>query len=281
MTNKELLQNYENELISLKRSPGTVRQYVRELARFSEAIGKSFLEVTNLDIRQYVNSKNSTATKERIQVTIMVFYEWLIELGLVENHPFPKMLKLSKEKRIHRFVEYEAFQEIQNWMRENFSDRDYLMIVFKFATGLRTAELLNMQVKDINFKNNSIYIFGKGKKERTVFFRPEIGQALQAYIERNKITQGYVWADQDGNPVYERYFSRLFEAAKKEFGMEKFNPHISRHSFAVWMLNQGCDVAMLQALLGHEEIATTMLYTEVQNAALQVAVMNAAPKIKV
>jgi site-specific recombinase XerD len=147
--------------------------------------------------------------------------------------------------------------------------RDRAALETLYALGIRVAELVGIQVKDIDFINRRVRVFGKGRKERVVPMNNSAKNILLEYIstlERNDLDD-YVFPSpvNQGKPVTTRAMYDVVIKYAKLNGMDGMSPHKFRHAFATHMHARGMDIRDLQELLGHADIGTTTIYTKVVN----------------
>ena len=141
-----------------------------------------------------------------------------------------------------------------------------------YATGLRVSELVNLEVNDINLKDNYVRCFGKGKKERIIPFADITTRALDEYIKvyRDSLLKGYItdklFISSYGKGITRQGFFKILKQLAKENDINKdFSPHTLRHSFATHLLEYGADLKSISEMLGHENIKTTQIYTHLSN----------------
>ena len=164
--------------------------------------------------------------------------------------------------------------------------RDRLILELLYATGIRVGELINIKVKDISFSNNSIKVFGKGSKERIVFFGEYALEYLNLYLKgaRNNLNirnSDYLILNARGNNITERGVELIINKIVKEASIKtKVSPHTFRHTFATHLLNEGCDILTVQELLGHESLKATQVYTHVTNEHLKEVYFKTHPNNK-
>jgi integrase/recombinase XerC len=138
-----------------------------------------------------------------------------------------------------------------------------------FETGLSCSVLKYIKIKDLDFINKTIRIFGKGRKERIVLFGNKAQQKLEEYLTRERGLQPRnnnepLFINQHGGPLTSRTIQRIIQMFRTFLTLDKhITPHKLRHSFATHLLNQGADLRMVQELLGHQSLSSTEKYTHV------------------
>ena len=169
---------------------------------------------------------------------------------------------------------------------EPLGQRDLLLLELLYATGVRVGELVNIKVKDIDLSSRSILILGKGNKERIVTYGDYCEEALNNYLIYgynllNFSNSEYLFLNKNGDKLTERGGRYILDKILTITSINKnISPHMLRHSFATHLLNEGCDLATVQKLLGHESIKATQIYTHVTTDRLKEVYYNSFPRAK-
>lgn len=202
--------------------------------------------------------------------TLMVFFQWCIKLGYMENNPVAEIEIPKLEKRLpSKLTKQDAFRllEIVNNYPYDYRFLRFrnhaVFSMFVFA-GLRKQELLNLKCVDIDVQNLTIFIRqGKGNKDRIIPISFTLAQTLKKYIdERNRLnrTCPEFFVSLNRNFGYSAAgLKHLVKQMNKASGI-KFNVHKLRHTFATLMLEGGCDIYSLSKMMGHSDIKTTAIY---------------------
>ena len=142
--------------------------------------------------------------------------------------------------------------------------RDRALIEFTYSTGLRVSELVKLDINDLDFTSNKLSVVGKGNKERNVMFSDIAKFYLEQYLNERKDynTALFVGIKKPYNRMSKRAIEKRFEKIKEKLNVKKLYPHLLRHTFAT-KLASTADITVVQKLLGHTNINTTMLYAEV------------------
>ena len=199
------------------------------------------------------------------------FYRFALSRKLVTKDPAHMVKGPKKEKPLPHFVresEMDRLLDENEWDSTNFKDvRARTILILFYETGIRLAELISLDDKDVDFSLHQVKVIGKRNKQRIVPFGKELEQALQDYI-RLRDEQVPVREDQalfvtdKGKRVGRAMVSNLVRSHLARVStMKKRSPHVLRHSFATAMLNNGAGLESVKNLLGHESIATTEIYT--------------------
>ena len=262
--------------------------YGEDVADFLLYLSKQGKEKGNIDkeiIRAYLldlnlNSLDKNTIKRRISA-LKHFYKYLYTYREYQGNPFETITSPKKDKKLPTFLTYEEICQFldANMKREDrLAARDQAILELCFASGLRASEVISIQIKDIDFEEKRIRVFGKGKKERVVPFSDIAKDAIQEYSRNlRKILlkdiskdPGFLFLNSKGERLTERGLEYIVEKAAIKCGFPlKVHPHMLRHSFATELLNNGADLRVIQELLGHESISTTSIYTHVSYADLK------------
>ena len=149
--------------------------------------------------------------------------------------------------------------------------RDRLIIEMLYATGMRVSELVNIKMNDIDFNNRRIIVCGKGNKERIVYYGEYAENVLKEYLNTHQISDDkYIFVNSKGEKITDRGIRYIIDNIMKKLSVKTHvTPHVLRHTFATDMLNNGCDIKIVQELLGHSTLKTTEVYTHVTNDRLK------------
>ena len=226
-----------------------------------------------LDNKKY--KKNSISRKLS---SLRTFYKFLVLNNYSDNNPFILISSPKKEKRIPKFINYQGIEEIFNIpdTKTIEGQREKVILEILYGSGIRVSELVNIKIKDIDFNNKTILIFGKGSKERIVPFGDYALEALNTYINdgRNKylgdnISEYLIVGKNEPNLTTRRIEQIIDKLIKKTSIKMNITPHMFRHTFATHLLDNGCDLIAVQELLGHESLSSTEVYTHVSNEHLR------------
>jgi site-specific recombinase XerD len=197
------------------------------------------------------------------------FFKHLERDGIVKRWGSP-LLEIPRQhgyyRKLPRFL---TEQEMMRLLDSTTDLRDRAMLEFLYASGCRIGELAALRVEDLDFEQCQTVVFGKGKKERVVFFGSKTVEALRAYL--NGRTAGPLFPQKryPDRPMTTRSLARFVSQATVRAGLGHWNPHAFRHSFATHLMNRGVNLVYVQKLLGHENLSTTAVYTHVALADLK------------
>lgn len=185
--------------------------------------------------------------------------------------------KLKEGKRHFDFIAYEDLKKIMNYISnlDSTIDNNLLyqsMTTLMLDTGMRANELMNIEIKHINFDESNILLTTtKTKKERYVFFTRLSEPYLKKLVNQKPKRKLLLYNFLKERTACDRDLKWLIIKLKNELKIEKLHPHMFRHTFATLAYNHGIDIFVLQQLLGHENIATTQIYTHISKNKLQAA----------
>lgn len=253
-------------------SPHTIEAYQRdilELIRFYDQSGRDPAGVTRRDLNGYLaylrQNRNATATIHRKISSLRGFYQWLLEAGHVSENPFA-LLELPKRTKV--LPKVLSVQETTRLLAETrLTPLEQVIVELLYACGLRVSELLSLRQKDVDRTAGYIRCMGKGGKERLIPLGEASIQVLESYLaQRGGRTDpdALLLAEgPHGNPLSRREVWALVQAVSHRVLGRTVYPHAFRHSFATHLLENGADLRVVQELLGHSDIATTQIYTQV------------------
>jgi len=291
---KEFLIALENEYgFSIE----TKKTYEYNLNLFKEFVvfqKISYLKIEKNDIRNYLKYlddlkyKNSTIALNLS--SLRSFYNYLVELDLIDSNPFKRISNPKIEKRLPSFLNQIEIEDLLEYyeLDSPLNIRNRLMLEVLYATGLRVSELVAIKINDINFSERSIKVLGKGSKERIVFFGEYASDILEFYLKNarnkllNKKQSSYLFLNNRGEKITTRSVEIIIKKAIDYLAIKSHvTPHTIRHTFATHLLNNGADIKSVQELLGHESLSTTQIYTHITSERLRSVYLKSHPHSKV
>ncbi len=278
-----LIEEYINYIYIEKRlSANTKDAYKRDLVSFSTFLdNKKVNNIKSNDIRDYIKYLNDNNEKDktiaRKIVSIRTFFDYLMKNNVINVNPCEKIESPKLKKSLPKTLNEEEINILLDIKPKTALEwRNKAMIELMYAVGLRVSELVELEVNDVNLKDNYVRVFGKGKKERIVPIADITTDILNEYISvyRNSLLKGYltdkVFISSYGKGMTRQGFFKNLKKIAKEKGIKKdFSPHTLRHSFATHLLEHGADLRSIGELLGHENIKTTQIYTHVTNTKIK------------
>mgnify|MGYP001626199211 FL=1 len=274
----DVITKFRNYLMGEKKSMNTVKTYVSIVKNFLDFVNNENIEEINMeDIERYKEylSVNKNMSKQTIYITMKAlqsFFKFLKREDLI---------KLNTPKRSRKLPTYLNEMEmslILEKSRENL--RDHVILMTLAFTGLRVSELVSLNVEDIDFYENIIHVkSGKGDKDRIVVLDSGVLNLIKEYLKGEKRLTGPVFISKKKVRITTTQIERIVKKYVRMAGInKKVTPHTFRHTFATTLLRNGADIRFIQQLLGHSSIATTQIYTHVDENALKDVYMKAKPK---
>ena len=290
--------NYFIEYLKYQRnySDFTCNNYKKDLNEYNSFILSNKINYKNMDYNEakeyviYLNKKNDAkSTISRKLSSLRTFYKYLVLNNKVESNPFLLVSSPKKEKRIPKFINYNNMEEILNVpnIKTKEGQRERVILEVLYASGVRVSELVNIKLKDIDFSNKNILIFGKGSKERLVSFGDYALEYINLYLKegRNLLLDGvksdYLIVGKKSEKLTTRRVEQIVDDIIKRTSIKlNITPHMFRHTFATHLLDNGCDLLVVQELLGHASLSSTEIYTHVSNEHLREVYLKCHPRNK-
>ena len=293
MENEDLNKYLEYLKYSKNYSDNTILNYKKDILEYFDFLNREYLSIYTIkynDIRfllDYYNEINLKNITIRRKISCLKgFYKYLGRNNKVLDNPFDYVTLPKKEKKLPQYLNFNEMIEIFNII--DTSDllglRNRLVMELLYATGIRVSELVNIKIDDIDINNKSIYVIGKGNKERVVFFNDVTKKYLGMYINESKNIrkEEYLILNKDGNGITTRGIRLILDNVIKRTSIIKnIHPHTLRHTFATHLLNNGCDLLTVQELLGHASISTTGIYTHVSKEHVKEVYYHTHPRSKI
>lgn len=285
-TNKKILDDYQYELkmVKHKEENTTINSYAEDIYKYLEYIeSKHINNALNikyeniLDYLKYLDNNNYKVSSIARKITsIKSFHKYLSETNNIED----VSLKINIPKFYRKLPNILTIEEVDNLLDINlkspFDYRNKAMLELMYSSGLRVSELINLKLSDIDLDNNYVRCFGKGNKERIVPIGEVAIEYLKIYINeyRDSMKKGYytenIFLNNHGKNITRQGFFLIIKQIAKEKDIDKnITPHMLRHSFATHLLNNGADLRTIQEMLGHANLSTTQVYTNVSTDILK------------
>ena len=297
----EIIENFvSTKVLDKGITSNTITAYKKDLNLFTNWCLNnqiSLIEVQKKDINLYIHflkeqNLNSSSINRKLSV-IKSFYDYLYQINLINLNELKTIVtqkleknlpKLLSEKEILHLIDKSKEMYVQNPTRNISYLRIQVILEILYSTGLRISELLNIKINQVANIKDKLYINGKGNKQRLVIFNKNALDLLKNWIsimiKNNKNKNSYLFENIHNIKVISRqqiYKDLKKLALKTNTDVEKLSPHSIRHSFASHMLNRGADLRSIQKLLGHSDISTTEIYTQVRQNRLKGLVNNIHP----
>lgn len=276
MNDVNVLKDYKLYLLIEKGySPNTIEAYIRDLNSLSlylKTFDQSLISFTKEAIRSYeemLSKDYNVSSMLRFQASLNSFIRFGIEEDYFESDYTLDFPKLKKGKRLPKFLELTDIEKIFSIIEvdKKFGERDLAILELLYATGMRVSELCSLKMSNILFELDCVRILGKGKKERLIPFGESARQALNNYLNAERIALNndnsqFVFLNKYGEGLSRQSIWKIIKKyTKKAHINQEVSPHVFRHSFATHLLENGADLRFIQELLGHSNITTTEIYT--------------------
>lgn len=262
----------------------TVKAYKVDLKQFSVLVGENenSLDKEKLNLYlQYLHRMYKQKTVKRKIASVKALFHYLEEEEIIEINPFYKVKTKFKEEFvlpkiiprdiIERFLEHlyrkRETEQYSEWQKKLIL-RDIAVVETLFSTGLRISELCHLQNRYVDLKNGVLCIQGKGGKERYLQIgNSDVLSILNAYrssFQEEIRKQGFFFVNRYGNPLSEQSARRMIHKYADEIQADiNITPHMFRHSFATYLMEEDVNIRYIQKMLGHASITTTQIYTYV------------------
>lgn len=276
----------------------TLDSYERDVAQFidylhSTGVG-AIQETSKLQITNYLHHMRrlgrAAATQSRTIVSLRAFYQYLVRERRLDYDPTVQLEAPKLEKRLPKVLtiqEVELLLEAPQMSVPN-GMRDKAMLEVLYATGIRVSELISLDVEHVNPEMGFIRCTGKGEKERIIPLGAIASEIVGAYIAtmRSKLlkpssSETALFVNHLGTRITRQGFWKIIKKYAAETQIVKeITPHTLRHSFAAHLLENGADLRSVQEMLGHADISTTQIYTQVTRGKMKEVYDRAHPRAK-
>lgn len=287
-----------NELESIRRySSSTITAYKKDIEQFINFCKENdinhFNQISEKKLRYfliYLNELESGKKKglsktsiSRKLSSLRSFYEFLFINEIIERNPVKDISNPKIKRNLPETLTLDSFEKIYDNIGENEKENSHLYkTIFDLLYGcaLRVSELCSIELNNIDLKNGSLRILGKGSKERIIPIGIKTIQTISDYLlVRPNTSSKYLLVNSKGNKLYSRFVYRIVNKYIKQVSdIKKKSPHILRHSAATHMLDNEADLLAVKEILGHENLSTTQIYTHVSIERLKKTYKNAHPK---
>ncbi len=267
ISNKE----YLNMFIAAKTIEGcsmrTIKYYSTTIERLLDSLNMSIRKVTTDDMRNYLTEYQkindcSKVTVDNVRRNISSFFSWLEEENYILKSPMKRIHKIKTNQQVKDIISDEEIEKLRDKCK---CVRDLAMIDLLYSTGIRVGELVNLNISDIDFEARECVVFGKGGKERKVYFDAKAKLHLQEYLKKRDDTNPALFVTLD-TPHCRLKISgveiRIRQLGKKA-NLTKIHPHKFRRTMATRAIDKGMPIEQVQRILGHSQIDTTMQYAMV------------------
>ena len=267
ISNEEFLEMF----LDAKRVEGcserTIQYYKVTAEHMLSQTEKEIRKITTDEMRSYLadyqkRNNCSIVTIDNIRRNISSFFTWLEEEDYILKSPMRRIHKIKTKTVVKSVITDEGIEQLRDHCTQI---RDLAMIDLLYSTGIRVGELVNLNIGDINFEERECVVYGKGDKERRVYFDAKAKVHLMEYIESRKDKNPALFVTLDA--PYDRLKISGVEIRLRqlgrELGLERIHPHKFRRTMATRAIDKGMPIEQVQKILGHSQIDTTMQYAMV------------------
>ncbi len=295
MLNSECLEIFNKYLVEVKKcSQNTLSSYMRDVRQLSDYLethsDASIAEADGDELHEYIQwlkgNGKSVATVSRAIASIKCMYGVLVENGVVSENPTGK---LTPDKTTHKLPQILTSKEVELLLEQpSCTDakgyRDRAMLELLYATGIRVSELISLNIGDVNTTAGVIRCVSKDK-ERLIPLYSTAVKALTEYIEfvRPQMialpSEQALFVNVSGDRMSRQGFWKIIKSYQQKAHIEKtITPHTLRHSFAAHLLENGADLHSIQEMLGHADISSTQIYSQLVKKQLKDVYNKAHPR---
>ena len=291
----DLISAYENYLIKVKKaSDNTVASYMRDIRQYASWLdsseGLDVAQAQQLNIKDYMDHLiamgRSGATLSRNLASLKNFYTYLVSFGFLDHNPVMDIQIDRGEKKLPEILTGREIELLlaQPALTDHKGIRDKAMLELMYATGIRVSELINLDVDDVNLDAGILRCSGE-KRSRSIPLYPAALRALRSYLRDVRASmvldpfEKALFVNVSGTRMSRQGFWKILKYYQSTARINKdITPHTLRHSFAVHLLENGADLDSVQELMGHSDISSTQMYTQMVNRKLKSVYEKCHPK---
>ena len=279
-------------------SEHSLKAYRIDLRHFKEKMDNFKLEVDKETLKgyiRYLHNEYKPKSAKRKLASVKAFFRYLVFEDIIEVNPFekirvdyrePKTLPKTIDRRtiskIYKSIEKDLENSETQYQR-TLNLRNLLAVNILISTGIRVSELCNIKCEDINLRNRTILIEGKGKKERMLHISSaDTVHLIDKYLKCSNSKTLYLFQSMNGEKLDANSIRHLLKKYSMEAELSKnLTPHQFRHTFATMLLEENVDIRIIQRILGHSSINTTAIYADVAQAKIKQVMTKKNPMIRI
>ena len=245
-------------------SDRTIQYYRTTIEHLLGVVETPIRRITTEEIRRYLVDYQkinncSNVTIDNIRRNISSFFSWLEDEDYILKSPMKRIHKIKTPQQVKETISDEAIEKLRDSCN---CSRDLAMIDLLYSTGIRVGELVKLNIADVDFSSRECVVFGKGNKERKVYFDAKAKLHLQNYLDERTDDNPALFVTLDA--PYDRLKISGVEIRVRNLGrklnMDKIHPHKFRRTMATRAIDKGMPIEQVQKILGHSQIDTTMQY---------------------
>lgn len=281
----DILKHYRTYLFTEKHlADNSINSYILDVYKYLEYLEKNGIydpiKITKENVIDYLDyldkNKYSIYSIVRKISSLRIFHHYL-SITYKINDVTLKIDNPRFYKKIPNVLSIEEVFQLLNFnLKDAFDYRNKAMLELMYATGLRVSELVDLEINNLNLEEGYVRCFGKGNKERIVPIGDVAIKYLKIYINnyRDILKKKYLcdklFLNNHGKAMTRQGFFKIIKKISTEVGIDKnITPHMLRHSFATHLLQNGADLRSIQIMLGHSNLSTTQIYTNINNEILK------------
>ena len=260
-------------------SPLTIKAYTIDMRQFEDFVHSEdwLSKETVVNYIDLMHKKYKPKSAKRKLACLKAFYHYLEMENIIDINPFhkitikykepvvlPKTIPLPHVESILRTA-YQKYYSSTTVFQKESNLRNVIVLELLFSTGMRVSEASHLKLQNIDLKSNTIYIFGKGSKERIMCLaNKNISALILQYLKTRAVKSDYLFVNKLGNNLSEQSIRNMVNEYAKAAGVDlHITPHMFRHTFATALLDEDVNIRYIQQLLGHSSIVTTQIYTHI------------------
>ena len=273
---ENLLQKYIHTATLEGKSQRTITYYEDSFRKFIEFCFKPINDITTNDVRDYLSFKKkndnvSNTTLDNIRRALSAVFGWLNDEGYIMRNPVSSISKIKDKSKVKKPFTPQEIELLRIQLSKSKNNlRDLAIFELLLSSGIRIGELVRLNIRDVDLKDCSMVVTGKGNKQREAYFNVKTQTCLELYLKSRT----------DNNPAlfvsskapYNRFgingIERMIRETGKKAGVPKTHPHKFRRSFATTLLSKGVPIEQVKTLLGHSNLDTTTIYAMVDEEQL-------------
>ena len=272
-SSEELLDNFLATKRLEGRSEQTLDLYKFTIEKMIQSVDKNICTLSTEDIRNYLveyqsNRGISKATMDNIRRNLSSLYKWLEDENYIFKSPLRRIHKIKTRKIVKEAFSDEEIERLRDGCKYH---RDLVIFEFLYSTGIRIGELIRLNRDSIDFEERECIVLGKGDKERIAYFDARTKLHLQEYLDSRDDDNPalFVSIRKPATRLTAGGVEIMMNRLGKRCDVEKCHPHRCRRTCATSALEKGMPLEQVQKMLGHEQIATTLLYCRVQDSTVK------------
>ena len=248
----------------------TISYYRSTIETMLESVSDPVRKITTEDMRLYLSEYQkrnncSKVTVDNIRRNISSFFSWLEEENYILKSPMRRIHKIKTNQQVKEVISDEDIEKLRDHCN---CKRDLAMIDLLYSTGIRVGELVNLNIKDVDFEARECIVFGKGGKEQKVYFDAKSKLHLMSYVDSRNDDNPALFVTLDA--PHDRLKISGVEIRMRQLGRSinllKIHPHKFRRTMATRAIDKGMPIEQVQKILGHSQIDTTMQYAMVNQS---------------